>query len=321
MTDNTAAVDVLFVYTGHGANVPRDVVRVRIDPSVFAIPADAFACIRELEEVQLHDDICQIGHRAFANCKALEDSVIPPGVREIGTWAFNCCRALNGLQLSDGVKSIGEYAFYSCNFTKFRSLPLITTIPSSMLNKCQSIFSLEVTENISQVDFFAFGRCSSLRNVALTSNTVIDQSAFRNCSDLLRIFNTEEAIADALQIRFNELPIHGSIYYKSNHNTMSSEGIKNAVIIGENGELDPTGLQQDCLGMNPLHILACLTAHCLGIYQLIIDKYPANLVVGDAGGAVPLLYAVWGMHQVRLFSSLSIAIGLSTQIMNSIGMT
>ena len=85
-----------------------------------------------------------------------------------------------------------------------------------------------------------------------------------------------------------------AVYYKSNHNTTSSEGILNSLIIGDNGELDPTGLQQDCLGMTPLHILACSTVHSLELYQLIIEKYPANLIVEDAWGAVPLLYAVWG---------------------------
>ena len=68
--------------------------------------------------------------------------------------------------------------------------------------------------------------------------------------------------------------------------------IQNAISIGENGELDPTGLQQDCLGMTPLHILACSTVQCLEQYQLMIDKYPANLIVEDAWGAVPLLIAI-----------------------------
>ena len=65
-------------------------------------------------------------------------------------------------------------------------------------------------------------------------------------------------------------------------------------MIGENGKLDPSGLQQDCLGMTPLHILTCSTVQCLELYQLMIEKYPANLIVKDEWGAVPLLYAVWG---------------------------
>jgi hypothetical protein len=75
---------------------------------------------------------------------------------------------------------------------------------------------------------------------------------------------------------------------------MTAEEFLSMIIIGENGELDPTGLQQDCLGMTALHILACSTVQCLGLYQVMIEKYPENLIVEDAWGDVPLLYAVWG---------------------------
>jgi hypothetical protein len=98
----------------------------------------------------------------------------------------------------------------------------------------------------------------------------------------------------ALQYRFNRLPVHSKIYYISYYNQMSSEEIRSAITIGENGELDPSGLQQDCLGMTPLHILACSTVQCLELYQFIVDMYPNNLIVEDAWGALPLLYAIWG---------------------------
>ena len=83
----------LFVYTGRGEGaieIPKDVVRVRIDLSVLVIP-DAFALKRKLREVQLHD-----------------------GIYKIDKYAFQGCTALNGLQLSDGVKSIGIQAFQFC---------------------------------------------------------------------------------------------------------------------------------------------------------------------------------------------------------------
>jgi hypothetical protein len=44
----------VFVYTGDvGAAVPRDVVRVRVDPSVTSIPARAFDRRTKLAEVEL----------------------------------------------------------------------------------------------------------------------------------------------------------------------------------------------------------------------------------------------------------------------------
>jgi hypothetical protein len=121
---------------------------------------------------------------------------------------------------------------------------------------------------------------------------VVSVHAFSDCQDLLLIFVTKEAIVDALQIRFDGLPVHCKMYYISYYPVVLEE-IRN-IIMSENGELHPTGLHQDCLGMTPLHILACSTVQCFELYQLIVEKYPANLIVEDAWGATPLLYAIWG---------------------------
>jgi hypothetical protein len=59
-------------------------------------------------------------------------------------------------------------------------------------------------------------------------------------------------------------------------------------------QLDPTGNQQDCLGMTPLHILACSSVHDVEVYRVIVEKYPANLITEDRWGALPLLYVFWG---------------------------
>jgi hypothetical protein len=58
-------------------------------------------------------------------------------------------------------------------------------------------------------------------------------------------------------------------------------------------KLDPTGNQQDCLGMTPLHILTCSSVHDIEVYRAIIENYQANLITEDRWGAPPLLYAFW----------------------------
>ena len=276
MADNAANV---FVYEGVWdlAVLPRPLVNVRVDPSVLAIPDYAFSIINYFKTIELHE-----------------------GIRTIGAYAFsNCC--FREVQLYDGVESIGDNAFEYCDFTKFRCPPLVTTIPSQMLDFCQNIFSLELPKRIIQVEYEAFCNCCSLRNIAIAPNTVILYGVFEGCRDLLQIFDTKEAIEIALQSRFDSLPIHSSIYYISYYYPKALEGIRNRMIIGEiariiggNGVIDPTGLQQDCLGMTPLHILACSTVQCLELYRLMIDTYPASLIVEDAWGTIPLLYAVWG---------------------------
>ena len=75
MADDASGV-LLFVYTGlgEGAIVPRDVVRVLIDPSVLEIPANTFFKRHQLKEVVFHDNICKIiGPAAFSGCLELTE--------------------------------------------------------------------------------------------------------------------------------------------------------------------------------------------------------------------------------------------------------
>ena len=95
--------------------------------------------------------------------------------------------------------------------------------------------------------------------------------------NLLLIFGTVEAIVSALKIRFAELPVHSKMYYKSYYDQMTAEEILNTIIIGENGELDPSGLQQDRLGMTPLHILACSLSSVLSCINSLWTRVSCQL--------------------------------------------
>jgi len=59
-------------------------------------------------------------------------------------------------------------------------------------------------------------------------------------------------------------------------------------------KLNPTGKQQDNLGMTPLHILACSSVQNIELYKVLVAKYPETLITKDRWGALPLLYTVWG---------------------------
>jgi len=69
-------------------------------------------------------------------------------------------------------------------------------------------------------------------------------------------------------------------------------------------KLDPTGNHQDCLGMTPLHILACSSVHNLEGYRVMVEKYPTNLITEDRWGALPLLYAFWGAAPIEIIQFL-----------------
>ena len=106
MSSNAADAEV-FVYTGAGGvEVPDDVVRVRVDPSVTSIPTRAFRERNKLAEVELCEGLVEIGEWSFARCDhSITKINIPNPLRRIRDWAFyNSLRTL--IRLHDGIESI-----------------------------------------------------------------------------------------------------------------------------------------------------------------------------------------------------------------------
>jgi hypothetical protein len=310
--------DEVFDYTGEGGDsAPIDVVRVRVDPSVTSIPARAFYDRKKLTEVELCEGLVEIGDRAFRHCyHSITKINIPNSLRRINDCAFNVSLRCH-IRLHDGIESIGDAAFAACIFTNFRVPPLITVIPD-MLSGCRSMFSAEIPYNAMEIGDYAFQSCYCLRNVAFPPDIVFGDDIFVEVvefeeeddndyddnmelrTDLQRLFGgSEERILQELRHRFDELPVHSIVYYQSYNqgvlqNLLAAINMRSGQSRTLRSKLDPTGNQQDCLGMTPLHILACSSVHNLEVYRLIVGKYPANLITEDRWGALPLLYAIWG---------------------------
>jgi hypothetical protein len=359
-----SAIATVYFYTGEGGGeVPEDVVRVRVDPSVTSIPPRAFFSRRKLEEVEFVRDgglLEEIGPRAFSRCTSLGAIRVPPSVGTIREYAFASCATLARVELSeglrkieghaffncsflgevnipatvrdigtlaflsaepvhlvvpDGVECIGDKAFSCCVFPRFRVPSPLATIPTGMFCQCKSMFSLETPEALRRVERCAFWGCRSLRNVAVPPDAAIERTAFRNCTDLMNLFGSEWKVVDVLRDRFSGLPLHRMMFYLS-HSPVSSEGFLEAAATatfdrsagrrrqrldggaksGEGGRAeDPiVGGPRDCLGMTPLHVLACSSERDLDMHRAVVGRYPGDLVAEDRWGATPLLYALWG---------------------------
>jgi hypothetical protein len=300
----STAVDEIgevFVYTPIHANrdeenedlpnsVSSDVIRVRVDFSVTSIPYRAFNQRKKLIEVELCEGLVEIGERSFSGCDhSITKMNIPSSLRRIRRDAFY--QALRcPIRLHDGIESIGGRAFARCIFTNFRVPPLITVIPNSMLWNCKSIFSLELP-NVTEIGWSAFEFCYCLRNVAFPLDAVFgdvifideeeeddDDNEMELRTDLQLLFGSEAEIIRELMHRFDRLPIHSIVYYQS-YNQGVLQILAAAIIMRSvqgrtlHSRLDPTGNQQDCLGMTPLHILTCSSVHNLELYRLIVENY------------------------------------------------
>jgi hypothetical protein len=308
----------IFIYTGEGgAVVPQDVVRARVDPSVTSIPAYAFQYRRELTEVELCEGLVEIGGNAFNWCdQSITKINIPVSLRRICDDAFY--HALRcPIRLHDGIESIGSDAFAYCIFTNFRVPSLITAIPEYMLSNCTSMFSLELSQDTTEIGYFSFGSCYCLRNVAFPPNADIGDNVFiigsnGEMTDLQQLFGLEAEIIRELRHRFDDLPIHRIVYYQSYHHgvlqhLISAINMRSGQRRALHSKLDPTGNEQDCLGMTPLHILTCSSVHDLEVYRVIVENYPANLITKDGWGALPLLYAFWGAAPTEIIQFLLVS--------------
>ena len=302
----------VFVYTRDGgAAILDDVVHVWVDPSVTSIPASAFHSRKKLIEVELCEVLVEIGEGSFAGCGHTVTKInIPTSLRNICNWAFS--RSLRTpIRLHDGIESIGRGAFAACIFTNFRVPPLITSISYGVLTNC-SMISVEIPHNITVISSAAFCNCHFLRNVAFPPNAVIGHNIFfdnpYSRSDLTELFGSETDIIRELKHRFDGLPIHKLVYYQSYH-----QGMLHILIAAINlrsgqrwtlcSKFEPTGNQQDCLGMTPLHILTCSSVHDLELYHVIVENYPTNLITEDGWGALPLLYAFWGAAPTEIIQN------------------
>ena len=87
---SNATNNEVFVYTGEGgAAVPRDVVRVRVNPTVTSIPSHAFAN-RTITEVELCEGLVEIGDGSFGWCgNSITKINIPNSLRRIIDDAFS----------------------------------------------------------------------------------------------------------------------------------------------------------------------------------------------------------------------------------------
>jgi len=275
---------------------------ISIPTTVTRIFQSTFYWCAKLKEVKLHEGLLTIGKKAFDHCYSLKHINIPSTVIMIHNQAFYHCTSLAvSLPLHDNIESIGNSAFGRCKFTHFRLPSLISTIKDSSFVECESLVSLELPESISRIESYAFYFCYSLRNIAITHDVLVqNENAFMFCTDLRKIFGYSAThIVQELRRRFDNLPIHKMIYYQS-YDTVTVEQLYDATNrrCGQRRSLrskvNPTGKQQDCLGMTPLHILACSSVQNVELYKVLIDKYPENLIIEDRWGAAPLLYAVWG---------------------------
>jgi hypothetical protein len=97
-----SSAESVFVYTGPGCFVPKDVVRVQFDASVVEVSIHAFFNCIKLREVVLNDGLQKIVRGAFCYCTSLRHITLPSTITEVGRYAFHNCQNLREVVLNEG---------------------------------------------------------------------------------------------------------------------------------------------------------------------------------------------------------------------------
>ena len=278
---------------------------INIPSGIEEIKEGMFWGCKGLIDVALSEGLQEIEMDAFTICESLVSVNLPSSLKVIGEMAFEYCDQLNQICIHDNVETIVEAAFNGCRLVCLRIPPLVTEFNVGIVAENNFMVYIELSENVTQVRFGRgeiFMKANSLRNIALPPEcTVVDKDIWSTCKDLEVAFSDangeNDEISGALKQRFDDLPIHKICYYQSyNDNETTMQHLKREINPWTSkfpDQLNTTGKEQDCLGMTPLHILACSTKPTIQMYRLLIEKYPETLIMKDKWGDIPLLYALW----------------------------
>jgi len=193
---------------------------INIPPNLKTISQGTFLYCSSLSEVVSSEGIEVIGKDAFSKCKALESVTFPSSLRVIGNESFEGCIMLNEIHMHDAIE-IDEMAFWDCNFTNFRIPPRVSHLNINFLGSNNSLVSLELSEHVTIEDDVNIV-LGSLRNIKLPSDYVVDDTSSlpERFTSLVEAFSDDDnntPILEALQHRFDDLPIHKICYYQSYH--------------------------------------------------------------------------------------------------------
>jgi hypothetical protein len=235
--------------------------KISIPPTVTTIDY-LFGGNTSLTEVHLSEGLVKLDH-AFRECTSLTRVDIPGTVSVINE-AFVGCTSLVEIHFREGLKEIRKAAF--------KNLPLLhVNIPSTV-----TVIKLD-----------AFQGCPFLRNIDVSPSSVPGQIVLHKS---FRQFVGVDCSFDDLRTRFGGLPVHRACFYLS-HQSMES---KNQVAMLKNLVSQHTHhcARVDCLGMTPLHVLACSAVHDLGLYQFVVGKYLDAMTAKDKWGEAPVVYVL-----------------------------
>ena len=322
---------------GEGAFV-RCIAMKRADlesTKLTAIEEGTFAMDSEenlLEEVRLPVTIEEIGEEAFRDCYNLSSITLHEGTKTISASAFHGCHNLSFDKLPSTVETIGQKAFLWCNLWHFMSPPCCKELYLSALAMSKDeehIFcsrnwlkSIQIIDDCTRIkdgyvglttpyllrmnvpkSFYenesdtlpgSFDPGPFFSNLLIQPNSTMTEDFYNNT---FSGFNEKGCTLDRMKFRFQNLPLHEMCFDYSNQNTeITFEQVVECL------ERNVDALREkDCIGMTPLHIIACSTNHDVRLFQKLICSSHETISDRDIFGRTALDYALLSDAPAEVF--------------------
>ncbi|KAL3931760.1 MAG: hypothetical protein SGBAC_011155 [Bacillariaceae sp.] len=257
------------------SEVPKDLVKVLIHPSVKIIPNGTFSKCERLQEIQF----------GFSNNSS------------IGKQNGSCC----------ALEVIGESAFSRCISLKNVALPKsLKWIRKSAFEGCLTLMSVELCHGLARIDDRAFGDCYGLKNVAIPDTVELVGESVFTIRKYPATFDDEEdaTISNGNENNASEDPMLHPDY----DDYMDEEDISQMI---EDISQSDGSKTTDSFGMTPLHLVACSACPNPKLVRVILDRvysgsnnkkkkknnyYTKNdeysVLTKDSWGNYPIHYAV-----------------------------
>ena len=186
---STSALSPPIFYLYKGGPIPLHVTHIRIDKSINEIPDEVFSG-RDVQEVELHNEVSRIGKLAFYNCRCLRRLSGATGVRVIDEGAFYRCKRLRDLEFgSKKLERVGVGAFSRCASLLGLKIPSVKIVDGFAFQYCVNMTNVDFGEGLEQVKESTFLNCYSLRRVAmpLKAGLIRDNDVFQGCRNMASV--------------------------------------------------------------------------------------------------------------------------------------
>lgn len=168
----------------------QKITKLVIPSGAARIPAQAFACCKDLEEVSVPAGVKIIENEAFRDCSSLKKVAVAAGVEQIGSNVFaNTAYIKDSKNWENGALYLNTYLLKVKEIQNkngsFSVKDGTTVIAASAFSSLRTLISVVIPNSVSYIGLEAFRNCTGLTSVTLPSGlTAIEDETFSYCSAL-----------------------------------------------------------------------------------------------------------------------------------------